>query len=725
MEYKVSVVIPLHNTDMGLFTNCVKSLKAQTIGFENVEWVIVLHNCNRETKTSVRQLLDGEQSVVLHELENEIHSPSSPRNYGIEYATGDYLSFLDADDMLTPECLQLALSYITRSGADLCRFRKMVRLEKEDAVYINETVLWDQTQEMIVTDRKDWDQKKLFAGIWGMSTANLFRRALLIENDLRFDESIRFAEDYHFMLGVYGVADRICLAPQLIGYIYIVNSGSLVQTTRITEELLMDYVEGYRKVFERGIENDLWMNDTMGGLMLIVLNWMQACPDLSQEGKKKLKTLLGPYIRRLTPIMPSKLYPRGRSDRINTFLTKYILREEPRIETFIERSDEGKGTTFVERQKDALKRILRNGMNSDYSRRYGFGDILTFEEYERRLPVSDYHTYLPMIRLTTMMGERGIFTDNEIISYAFVDDGSLQFDAASDNEIISYALVHDGSMEQRQIPLTYKALVPYIVAMRKSMGCGKTFLMSEAQPFEIDRLSPDNKYKNTLFGVLLREYKKEAENIGSGYAVFTTPKEYLFPEKPQDDISILRLFYALRERDVETVFAPDPDALCDCLKELENSRQIIIEKIEDTDRDRAEELKGIFVSQEKPSLKQIWPGLKKIVCWNVINEEVLDEVRPWLKDTVFSKGYYADACALYGEADGENDTISLIPDDVFYEFLPVSGGDEKQVCTAVNISEGEEYRVLVSNLCGLYRYDTGIQIKCVKKDEWQLSVRIV
>ena len=67
-QYDLSVVIPLHNTDIGLFTNCVKSLKAQTIGFENVEWVIVLHNCNQETKTGVRQLLYGEENVILHEL---------------------------------------------------------------------------------------------------------------------------------------------------------------------------------------------------------------------------------------------------------------------------------------------------------------------------------------------------------------------------------------------------------------------------------------------------------------------------------------------------------------------------------------------------------------------------------------------------------------------------------------------------------------------------------
>ena len=145
-------------------------------------------------------------------------------------------------------------------------------------------------------------------------------------------------------------------------------------------------------------------------------------------------------------------------------------------------------------------------------------------------------------------------------------------------------------------------------------------------------------------------------------------------------------------------------------------------EIEESDRDRARKLREIFSSEEKTSLRLIWPELKRIVCWNVIDEGVFDEVRPWLKDVAFSKGYYADAYALYGEADKENNMISLIPDDVFYEFLPVGSGDGKQVCTAADISEGEVYRLLVSNLCGLYRYDTGKNIICVKKDELQVLV---
>lgn len=44
MNYKVSVVTPFHNVDMGMFEKCAESMRQQTIGFENVEWIIVVHN---------------------------------------------------------------------------------------------------------------------------------------------------------------------------------------------------------------------------------------------------------------------------------------------------------------------------------------------------------------------------------------------------------------------------------------------------------------------------------------------------------------------------------------------------------------------------------------------------------------------------------------------------------------------------------------------------------
>ncbi len=703
-KYELSVIIPVHNTDLELFSNCIASLVNQEIGFENIELIAVLHNCNTETIEGARKILAPSDNVILTELNNDIHSPSSPRNYGIDHATGDYLTFLDSDDVLTPECLRLSLEYVKRADADICHFRKKVLLEKEGEIVFNELVLWDQTKELIALKKEELDHKRYFVGAWGMSTGKLFRRQLLIDNHIRFDESIKFAEDYHFMLNVFGQVETICLAPQLIGYVYCVNGQSLVQTIKITQELLLEYVEGFQKVFDKGLENNIYMNDTMASVMLIILNWMQSCKDLTNEGRAKIKELMGPYVRMLEPINPSKLYPLGKSDRMNTFLIKYILREEPKPDTYIARADEGTGNTFMDRQKDALLRILRNGQNSDYSRRYGFSGIKTIEEYQKRLPVSDYELYKPMIRLTTQMGERGIFTDNEITSYV---------------------LAKESEKEQKRLPVTYKSIEPYVKALRKSIGATKTFLLSEALPFEASRLTMDYKYTNNVFGVALKQYIAEAEDFGSGYATFTTPKEYLFPVKPQD-MKCDRLAFALKERDLETIFSPDPDTLKRRFQELESNVKRVLEIVGESDRERADELSKLFSSKDKPTLRTIWPSLKKIVCWNMTCDIAAESIKPWIRDmnVDISCGYMYDEYALYGEIINNGGEVILAPDHAFYEFLPMTEAAGQLPYTAANITEGE-YKLLVSNLSGLYRYDTGLHIKCISKDQQKIFIRII
>ncbi|MDO4489219.1 MAG: glycosyltransferase family A protein [Eubacteriales bacterium] len=82
-EFKVTVITPFHNTRMELFLRTYESLKKQTIGFENIEWVIVLHNCGEKNIADVKELLKDHDNVFLKELNNDAHSASSPRNYGL------------------------------------------------------------------------------------------------------------------------------------------------------------------------------------------------------------------------------------------------------------------------------------------------------------------------------------------------------------------------------------------------------------------------------------------------------------------------------------------------------------------------------------------------------------------------------------------------------------------------------------------------------------------
>ena len=71
-KFKISVVTPYHNVDHTMFDGCVESMKSQTIGFENVEWVIVIHNCSKEYTDYARDKLGSFENVILKEINNDI-----------------------------------------------------------------------------------------------------------------------------------------------------------------------------------------------------------------------------------------------------------------------------------------------------------------------------------------------------------------------------------------------------------------------------------------------------------------------------------------------------------------------------------------------------------------------------------------------------------------------------------------------------------------------------
>ena len=136
-HYEVSVVTPFHNVDTDVFVAGIESMKSQTYGFDNIEWVVVAHNCTPEHKKEVHRLLDGYPNVILKELDNDRRTPSSPRNYGLSFATGDYIGFLDADDSYTSECFKTVIEAMKRNKAQVAVFRREFELENPDDIPIN------------------------------------------------------------------------------------------------------------------------------------------------------------------------------------------------------------------------------------------------------------------------------------------------------------------------------------------------------------------------------------------------------------------------------------------------------------------------------------------------------------------------------------------------------------------------------------------------------------
>lgn len=710
MEYLVSVVTPFHNVEMDVFRNACESMISQTIGFDNVEWVVVVHNSEKRLLDGVRERLEKFPNVVIDVLNNEIRSPSSPRNRGLELASAPYVGFLDADDSFTPECLEIALAHMKKNQSQITWFRREYELESEDTVPITEIVLWDQTREEIIIDREHWDDEKMFSGICGMVTSRLYEKKFLDKYGIRFDESVPFAEDYLFNLEAYGHAKKICYLPQLIGYHYYINKSSLVQSSGKDAKTLIAYAKGYKKVFDTGLGYGFFMNAIVLGLCCVLARFLIASDKLTLEDRITIRDILAPYLEMMTPLKVSKLYSEKQVKERYDFPREVILHPD-------RQSGEAGTDTLIAvdvRTEQALpqyQRLLRDILNinqdSDIGRRYDFVDILTLSGYQAKIPVTGHEFYGPIIRLQTNVGESKILTSDDIRNYIFITG-------------------EKGLPEL--IPCTSRQIRPIRKLLEKSLVDRRTFLMMESLP-RINRHN-DNTYSNTAYGTVLTDLYADPKFLPmEKKRMFTAPYELLFPEEVAN-LTYVRLFFALSDPDMDQILAPNTWTVWEAFYDLERLWRNLCEDIargklssfnEISDEfkanlesrivpnpARAAELAAIFSQGfDTPVAPRIWKKLSRIIAFGTGTFAIYTQnIKRYTGDIELMNGPYLSAQAILGSEMEKTGLYRLAFKNAFVEFEPVSEEDGKRrpAVLAPDVEVGKDYAILITTYSGLYRY---------------------
>lgn len=108
LEYKASVLIPVYNVERFL-RPCLDSLAAQTIGFENIEVVLVNDGSTDNSESICCEYADKYDNVFLYSKENE--GLSKTRNYGLARCHGKYIFFLDSDDRLRADTVRTVTDF--------------------------------------------------------------------------------------------------------------------------------------------------------------------------------------------------------------------------------------------------------------------------------------------------------------------------------------------------------------------------------------------------------------------------------------------------------------------------------------------------------------------------------------------------------------------------------------------------------------------------------------
>lgn len=218
----VSVLTPVHDVPLSRLKRAYSSLRAQTIGTEHIEWVVVLHNCSTACTEETLRFLEGIPGVVLREERQPGSGVSFARNKTLEAAGGAYVFFLDGDDEMTPDLIRTVVRGMEEAQADTAVFEALWQTKKRTID------LWvdsagDGTR---VFTRREPGFAKSLAISGSMLWTRCYRRDVLMENGLRFDETLPFGEDFIFNLEASCRAERLCAFPGFCGYHYYEEDGT-------------------------------------------------------------------------------------------------------------------------------------------------------------------------------------------------------------------------------------------------------------------------------------------------------------------------------------------------------------------------------------------------------------------------------------------------------------------------------------------------------------------
>lgn len=236
---RLSIIIPSYNVEEYL-PKCFDSILSQNC--DDVEVICINDGSTDSTSAILSRLGQTYANVVVVNQDNA--GMSASRNKGLDIAKGEYVMFVDSDDWLEPESLNVLLA--TVSGEDVVEFQ--CRKFYEEQSRYSEPESHDLNR--ISTGWNYFNQTRLeprdihFVCIW----QRLYRRDFLLMNNLRFEESVRRAEDDLFTTMVMWHAQSVKTCPVLV-YNYRVRPNSITTTVSIdrwydsikVQELLEDF----------------------------------------------------------------------------------------------------------------------------------------------------------------------------------------------------------------------------------------------------------------------------------------------------------------------------------------------------------------------------------------------------------------------------------------------------------------------------------------------------
>lgn len=226
-ECKLSILVPFYNVGEFIkpLLDCFEKL---TLPEEDYEIIFWNDGSTDQSADYVKAFLGAKKNRFLYSSSNLGIYPA--RNKLLNEAKGDYIWFVDADDLLEPSKVSGLLEKCFENDLDLLSFS----YEKvtEDLQTVLERCVMQDTG--LVRGRDYYSENKMDGYLW----IRFFKRKMLLDSGLRFDESLKVLGDYDFTQKIVSVTDRMMVVSD-VAYTYRERNGSLLHEKGSDERVVL------------------------------------------------------------------------------------------------------------------------------------------------------------------------------------------------------------------------------------------------------------------------------------------------------------------------------------------------------------------------------------------------------------------------------------------------------------------------------------------------------
>lgn len=307
---KISIIIPVYNTSQYL-SQCIDSILKQT--YPNIEIILINDESTDESLEICQKYAEMNQQISLI---NKINTGvSDTRNIGIKNSTGKYIWFIDSDDWIEENSVEIIMNNI--NDKDILIFG----MNKE---YKNKTIKVKPKKEEINSVECE---KKIIEDneIGGYVGNKVFNKKIINEYNLKFNKKITMCEDLEFCMNFVERAKKIKVIDNSL-YNYRMRKSSMSNKEN-NQKKIEDMLFVYKRAYDFLLKNNL----DLSTIRYKICNMYYSTND--KNVKKKIKKMFNyryfeEFIKTLCSIkISTKQKIILTSNFINSNLTQSLLKK--------------------------------------------------------------------------------------------------------------------------------------------------------------------------------------------------------------------------------------------------------------------------------------------------------------------------------------------------------------------------------------------------------------